>query len=139
MAKIDTLNPDFKEKVEMILEILEMSTGYKWRVTEARRTITYQNELYAKGRTTPGSIVTNAKGGSSAHNFGDAADIVPVKDGVFWWEAPKKLWDALGELAEGMGLTWGGHFKSITDYPHIEDPEWKQHYADWKAGKITIG
>ena len=39
------------------------------------RTIKEQNDLYAIGRTTKGSKVTNAKGGSSFHNFGIAFDI----------------------------------------------------------------
>lgn len=39
------------------------------------RTIQEQNDLYALGRTKKGSKVTNAKGGSSFHNYGIAFDI----------------------------------------------------------------
>jgi peptidoglycan LD-endopeptidase CwlK len=35
-----------------------------------------QDELYAQGRTKPGNIVTNARGGDSLHNYGLAADFV---------------------------------------------------------------
>ena len=44
------------------------------RIVQAGRSIEYQNELYAKGRATPGKVVTNAKGGYSWHNFFMAFD-----------------------------------------------------------------
>src|SRR5262245_49894508 len=54
-------------------------------VTQGLRTWKEQDALYAKGRTAPPIgkkyIVTNAKGGSSWHNFGLAFDIV-VLDSV---------------------------------------------------------
>lgn len=38
-------------------------------IVQDYRTYAQQDALYAKGRTTSGSIVTNAKGGQSNHNF----------------------------------------------------------------------
>ena len=35
------------------------------RVTQGLRTVAEQEELYAQGRTTPGKIVTNCRGGQS--------------------------------------------------------------------------
>jgi peptidoglycan L-alanyl-D-glutamate endopeptidase CwlK len=150
MAKIDTLNEDFKAQVLILIEALEKSTGIEWVIVQARRTIAYQDSLYNRptdkiDNDRDGKIdeadekVTNARGGQSPHNFGDAIDFVPLKDGKEWWDAPKKYWEALGELAEGMGLTWGGHFTSLKDNPHVESADWRQHRADWKAGKIKIG
>ncbi|GAA3318342.1 hypothetical protein GCM10020331_020730 [Ectobacillus funiculus] len=46
-----------------------------------------KNSLYAQGRTTSGSIVTNARGGQSNHNFGVAVDLcLYTSDGsdVIW-------------------------------------------------------
>lgn len=140
MAKIDELNPEFKTKVEIIISALNNSTGLKWIVVQGVRTIAYQNELYSQGRTKPGQIVTNAKGGQSAHNFKLAADIAPLneKGTDVWWNCPKKYWDCLGQVAEGMGLTWGGHFRNLCDLPHVEDPKWKDAQASWKRGELVI-
>lgn len=138
MSRIDTLEPDFQPKIQQLLDALNASTGIKWGVVQGRRTIAYQNELYAQGRTKPGQVVTKAKGGQSPHNFGLAADLCPMKDNDFWWNCPQKYWNMLGEIAEGMGLVWGGHFHSIIDYPHVEDLHWKDAQAKWKAGKLEI-
>jgi len=139
MAKIDTLEPDFQPTVQQLLDALNASTGVHWVIVQARRTIAYQNGLYAQGRTKPGKIVTKAKGGQSPHNFGYAVDLVPLdEDGNVWWECPNKYWKMLGEVSEGMGLTWGGHFKSIIDYPHVEDPIWRESQAAWKRGELDI-
>lgn len=139
MSKFDTLELDFQPTVQMLLDALNASTGVQWVIVQARRTIAYQNSLYAQGRTKPGKIVTKAKGGQSPHNFGWAVDLCPLdEDGNVWWECPNKYWKMLGEVAEGMGLTWGGHFKSIIDYPHVEDPVWKDYQAAWKRGELEI-
>ena len=57
-------------------------------ITEGFRTKKYQDALYAKGRTKPGNIVTNARGSSysSQHMWGVAFDIA-INDG-------KRLYDA---------------------------------------------
>lgn len=41
-------------------------------ITEGYRTVEYQDSLYAKGRTTAGSIVTNAKGSDYSSQIGRA-------------------------------------------------------------------
>jgi peptidoglycan L-alanyl-D-glutamate endopeptidase CwlK len=88
-----------------------------------------QNELYAKGRTKPGKIVTNAKGGQSDHNFtldgkpaSKAFDAVPLRKiegkNRAVWNDPK-LWALMGEVAERIGLKWGGNWKNFVDKPHF--------------------
>ena len=49
--------------------------GVTVKIICGTRTIKEQNELYAIGRTKAGKKVTNAKGGSSFHNYGIAFDI----------------------------------------------------------------
>ena len=44
-------------------------------ISSTYRSIERQNELFAQGRTAPGAIVTNARGGQSMHNYGLALDI----------------------------------------------------------------
>lgn len=98
--------------------------GLDMRVDSGYRSFTEQDGLYAKGRTKPGSRVTNARGGESWHNYGVAADIVfnDANGRSSWPDGGEytKLWSRYGEIAEGNGLEWGGNWTSIQDRPHIE-------------------
>ena len=97
------------------------------------RTFECQDELYAQGRTLPGKIVTNARGGDSLHNFGLASDWVldgqVEKPGIQWsWDTMTDFnadgrsdWMQMGEIAESCGLEWGGRWKRFPDLPHIEN------------------
>ena len=76
-----------------------------------------QEELYARGRTTPGPIVTNLR--SSAHTRGLAFDIMPYKDGKVLFD-DNPTYEKLGAIARSLGLTWGGDWKGFKDYPHFE-------------------
>ena len=82
-----------------------------------------QDHLYAQGRTDPGKIVTNAKGGQSAHNYKLAYDIVPMVYGKPVWNTTgddSKLWERVGELGEAQGLEWAGRWKTFREYPHFQ-------------------
>jgi len=68
-----------------------------------------QAELYAKGRTTPGPIVTNARPGESAHNYGCAWDCVPVVNGKAVWN-DDVTYAKLGRIGESLGLEWAGRW-----------------------------
>lgn len=138
MSKTDTLDPEFKKMVDMVLMGSSIATGLDWIVTEGRRTMARQQDLYDQGRKTSGPIVTKAPAGSSAHNYGLAADLAPMKDGKIWWAAPDSVWKAMADTAVKLGLTAGYYFKSIHDAPHIEHPSWRDQQALWKAGKIQI-
>lgn len=150
--KIDTLEPDFQPICKQILDELRAKTGLNWAIIQARRTIAYQNSLYnqpydGKDNDRDGRIdeadekVTAAKGGQSPHNFGLAADFVPIKNGVEWWGAPEKYWTALCEVAEKLGMTSGYRFNIPgvgKDRPHVEHPRWKAQRALWRAGKLEV-
>lgn len=100
------------------------------KVTSATRSFAEQDKLYAQGRTAPGKIVTNAKGGFSNHNFGIAVDVTIFKGSddpelaktpVF--ESP--LYKVVGSLGTDLGLEWGGNWTSIKDEPHFQlRPAW---------------
>lgn len=86
------------------------------------RTREEQAALWAQGRTTPGRIVTWAKPGTSLHEFGRAFDVVPLRGGVPVWGtsgADGALWQLVGEIGEGVGLTWGGRWAK-PDRPHFQ-------------------
>ncbi len=87
-------------------------------ITRAFRSWDEQDHLYAKGRTAPGSIVTNAQGGNSYHNWGLAFDAAPFENGRPSKDAGK--YKLMGYLGQQVGLEWGGMFKSIVDYPHFQ-------------------
>lgn len=137
---LETLEPEFGIKVGALIPLLNQATGRTWGIAQGRRTIAEQDGLYAKGRSVPGNIVTNAPGGSSAHNFGLAADIVPMKEdnSDFDWNAPDSLFKQMADIAVAQGFTAGYYFHSIHDPDHVEDPDWRVQQGLWKAGKITV-
>jgi len=79
-----------------------------------------QNELYKIGRSLPGKIVTNARGGQSWHNFHAAFDFVPMINGKLQW-ADKKLYAKCGAIAESVGLEWAGRWTgSLKETAHCQ-------------------
>lgn len=137
MTRIETLDSRIKHLAEQFVEDA-FKAGIDVIVTSARRTIAEQNALYSHGRSKPGQIVTNAKGGSSPHNFGLAFDVVPVKNGVPQWNASNDVWERLGAIGKSLGLKWGGEFKTIVDRPHFELPVWREVQAAWRRGEVQV-
>lgn len=97
--------------------------GVVYFATFGTRTYEEQNALYAQGRTTPGKIVTNARGGQGAHNFGLATDSTHDSDSDEAnglqpdWQAEN--YAVLREEGERRGLVSGASFKSA-DWPHLQ-------------------
>ncbi|OMD64688.1 hypothetical protein BSK62_17110 [Paenibacillus odorifer] len=98
-------------------------------ITQGLRTIAEQNMLYGQGRTKPGAIVTNAKGGYSYHNFGLAVDFaLLLSDGssVSWDmcrdgnDNQVADWHDVVKEAKALGFEWGGDWTSFKDYPHFQ-------------------
>lgn len=88
-----------------------------------------QNDLYARGRSKKGQIVTNAKGGESPHNFlpAQAFDVgFKNKDGSLSWSL--SLFKSFSEimLRHDPTLVWGGNWNTIKDFPHFETPDWRK-------------
>lgn len=99
------------------------SKGITIKVISGLRTYDEQNDLYAQGRTKPGKIVTNARGGYSNHNFGIAFDVGVFEGTKYLDESPK--YKAVGVLGMDLGLEWGGNWKTIQDEPHFQlRPQW---------------
>lgn len=117
--RLSKIHPTLADKARQLIAKAH-AEGIDLVVTQGLRTIAEQNALYAQGRTAPGKKVTNAKGGSSYHNFGLAFDIAVRKEnGDIDWDSTK-LYNRVGQLGKSIGLEWGGDFKSIKDTPHFQ-------------------
>ena len=118
------LHPWLDYKLTKLLAACEKK-GIYLIITEGFRTKAYQDELYAKGRTKPGNIVTNAKGStySSQHMWGIAFDIaINDKQLVYDSATIKKVADIA--KSSSIGLGWGGDWKSFQDTPHFYLKKW---------------
>lgn len=145
IPRVQLLHPKIKDEVFTLLNQAEtiIDANLAIRVVQGLRTIEEQNDLYAQGRTKPGSIVTNAKGGSSLHNYGLAIDICWLykqPDGSYkyddvksWKTGPNFL--KVIKVFKEAGFTWGGDFQKLNDTPHFEHNfglSWKQLYAKYQ-------
>lgn len=93
--------------------------GLNVLITETFRTKAEQDALYAKGRTSPGSIVTNCKYPMSPHCWGVAFDFCRNIKGKEYDDSDG-FFKKCGEIGKALGLFWGGDFKSFVDKPHLE-------------------
>lgn len=139
------LHPKVRAEVIQLIDKVEatLPPNMAVRIVQGLRTIDEQNELYAQGRTKPGNVVTNAKGGSSFHNYGLAIDfaILTDKDGNgsfedLSWDIRKDNdkdgiadWLEVVKVFEAAGWEWGGKWSSIKDYPHLQ----KTFGLTWKV------
>lgn len=98
-------------------------------ITQGLRSIAEQNALYAQGRSKPGPIVTNAKGGTSYHNYGLAFDfalLLPDGNSLSWdmnRDGDKDKiadWQEVVQVGKQLGLEWGGDWTSFKDYSHLQ-------------------
>ncbi len=115
--RIAQLHPAIQMKASVFINTVQKDLGIKLRVIQGLRTIEDQNAIYAQGRTAPGKIVSNAKGGYSYHNYGLAIDVAEIKGGIVIWETN---WRSISTIAKALGFEWGGDFKSLADRPHFQ-------------------
>jgi peptidoglycan L-alanyl-D-glutamate endopeptidase CwlK len=110
------VDPSIKLDIVTALNISEAYGDGSLVVAQGHRTNAEQDALYAQGRTTPGRIVTHAKGGQSVHNRGTAVDVFRVDGGTL--HAPSKSTVA---TFKRMGFSWGGDWSpKKNDPPHFE-------------------
>lgn len=116
--KWDKINPRYKQRLLMVFKIMREQHGYELVLLEGYRSPNRQNMLAGNPNT------TRAKGYQSYHQFGLAADVAFKRNGkvVITERDPWAMrgYQLYGEVAESVGLTWGGRWKSIQDYGHTE-------------------
>lgn len=122
---ISDLDPRFQQMVKDLLAQGQAATTGGWRlfITDGLRTMQEQTDLYAQGRTKPGKIVTNAKAGESAHNWGLGVDLAFQKAGALSYDAG--LYRPVYDIARKLGFFLGADWTSFKDYPHFEYPHWE--------------
>ena len=120
---VDLLHPKARAQFASLAQdlVLEHQAGRAqtlFKLYEGFRHPSRQVHLIAKGTTKAGPW-------QSAHQFGLAADFVPVEPGSNWmwtWDVPSAEWNYLHEMARRRGLlapiSW--------DKPHIQHPLWER-------------
>lgn len=112
------LNAAYQQRLLHVFRIMKEQHGYDMAILEGYRSPQRQNMLASMG-----SNVTNAAAFQSWHQYGLAADCAFVRNGKIvisekdpWAMRGYRLY---GEVAESMGLTWGGRWKMM-DFGHTE-------------------
>ena len=138
-TELGKLRDPFFSAIKWMIFLIEKE-GLPLIVFETFRGAERQNYLKGKG-------LSNAGASQSPHNFGLAVDFVldtdkcdvrkrewPEGSGVFYpdaWDYDSEegghAYKRLGEIAKSLGLEWGGDWKSLKDYPHVEMPDWRKH------------
>lgn len=135
------LHPIVAAKEKELLSIAGRK-GIRVVITEGYRSSAEQNVLYRQGRSSPGKIVTYAKGGQSYHNYGLAIDFALKKpNGDIIWDMKydgndngKADWLEVVDIAKKLGFTWGGDWSDFQDYPHLQ-MDFGLSISDLKRGR----
>jgi peptidoglycan LD-endopeptidase CwlK len=110
----------FTQRILVVFKLMQERHGYEMALIEGYRSPERQAKLAALGHH-----VTQAGPYMSYHQFGLAADCAFVRHGniVISEQDPwaKRGYELFGEIAEQVGLTWGGRWKML-DLGHVELP-----------------
>lgn len=116
--KWDRINPRYAQRLLLVFKIMKERYGYEMVLLEGYRSPQRQNMLAGKG-----AHVTKATGYRSYHQFGLAGDVAFLRNGkvVITEKDPWAMqgYRYYGEVAESVGLTWGGRWKMM-DLGHTE-------------------
>lgn len=110
---LEEITPDTRAALAKLFAYSKSHLGIVPRITSTKRSCAEQNALYAKGRTAPGGVVTNARGCISWHVLGRAVDV--LLDG-----GSLEDYRALGAFWESLGGFWGGRIEGLDDFGHFE-------------------
>ena len=116
---LDGLAPRFRVLVEDLVDALECQ-GFDPVVAESLRTDERQKYLFGFGRQYDdgrGVVTHSAVGHTSWHFYGLAVDVISRSRG---WNPGSAFWTALGAEARIRGLVWGGDWRALSDFPHIQ-------------------
>ena len=112
------LEDDFRQRLLLAFKIMREQHGYDLALLEGYRSPERQTALQALGPN-----VTRAGAYQSFHQYGLAADVAFMRAGrlVISEKDPWAMrgYELYGEVAESLGLTWGGRWQ-LMDFGHAE-------------------
>lgn len=130
---IGLLRPDVAANCRIWLDRCR-TAGLAVLVTSTVRDQEYQEFLYARGRTRPGTIVTNGRVPTfHSDKAGLAWDFCQNIRGKEY--SDPAFFRAAADLAKEMGFSWGGDWRSFPDSPHFQ---WDAG-GSWSNAKILAG
>src|SRR5437763_8315342 len=114
--RLEMVHPELARRLRKLASLL----SFDIRLTQGLRTYSQQDGFWQQGRNPDGTyidpryhkgIVTNAKGGDSAHNFGYAGDVAPISAGVIDWDGRDEKWKEILAKATSCGLGEGATWR----------------------------
>jgi peptidoglycan L-alanyl-D-glutamate endopeptidase CwlK len=113
------LHPAMRSRLVMFLARYKQLTGYDLLVVCTTRSYREQAAAYKAGKS-------KAAPGLSWHQWGLAADLVPMIHGKPLWTTHDETgnmlpeWSLFGSTAVECGLEWSGNWKSFVEYGHVQ-------------------
>lgn len=129
---ISDLCPELQTLAQKFLDECKES-GINAFLTETYRSCADQDDDYEQGRSMPGHIITNARGGQSPHNCtnpdGEPASkafdfAIQDESGILDWDVSDTDWQRAIKIGESLGLVSGSTWH-MKDNPHLELPNWQ--------------
>jgi peptidoglycan L-alanyl-D-glutamate endopeptidase CwlK len=119
------VNPTLAARIRALADQLE---PMDIRVTAGLRSWSEQETDWLQGRddtgqiVDPSKIITDAPPGKSWHQYGYAADLVPMINGEPDWNIKHSDWTELIDAcaSPSLGLRSGSTFEHLKDNPHIQ-------------------
>lgn len=113
------LDDVFRQRLLTVFKIMRDTHGYEMVLLEGYRSPERQNQLARLGQH-----VTQAGAFMSYHQYGLAADCAFLRQGRVVI-SERDAWamrgyELYGQVARAVGLEWGGGWRSIKDYGHVE-------------------
>lgn len=129
--RLEDATPDLQAAYRLIrMYYRDVFPGKILVITESYRSLKKQQDLYAKGRTVKGKVVTYVDGikTKGKHNYYPSRAIdVAVKDastGKITWELKfyKPLLRLVAKVRKetGIKVVSGGSWRKLRDFPHLE-------------------
>ena len=127
VARLASVRPELREAYAVALrrwkgDPVLMALGLPF-VSQGHRSTEVQDELYTRGRTAPGPVVTCKRGGESKHNTlpSQALDVAfLLADGSVSWSGLLLSKFARLMKAADARVRWGGDWPGFKDRPHFE-------------------
>lgn len=112
------IDPDLQQRVLAVYRVMREQYGIEMALVEGYRSPERQAELAREGKA------TRAGAGMSCHQHGLGVDSAPLRNGKLQWDMDdpwtKQAYFLYGRLSEEAGLEWGGNWRSLKDYVHVE-------------------